>query len=92
MLRVFSPTGTNVIFLYINLSESRILIIIGFHGLSEVGFVLVFGALSARFLNQDLQDFQDYCRGELNSPSHDTDPFPYFSINIVTLRQLKSIS
>ena len=28
-------------------------------------------------LNQDLQDFEDYCRGELNSPSHDTDTFPY---------------
>ena len=28
-------------------------------------------------LYQDLEDFTDYCRGELNSPSHDTDTFPY---------------
>ena len=57
MLRGFSPTGSNVIFQLNKVFESRILRINGFHGLSEVGFVLVFGALSARFLNQDLQDF-----------------------------------
>ncbi len=32
-------------------------------------------------MNQDLKDFEDYCRGELHSPSHDTDAFPYYRIN-----------
>ena len=48
-------------------------------------FWLVFGELSARFLNQDLQDFEDYCRGELHSPSHDTGAFSNFGINVVSL-------
>ena len=43
-------------------------------------------------LNQDLQDLQDclisqmishYCRGELHSPSHDIDTFPYFQNDIM---------
>ena len=32
------------------------------------------------------------CRGELHSLSYDTGAFLYFGINIVSLRQLKSIS
>jgi hypothetical protein len=85
MLRVFSPTGSNVIFSQLYVLNH------GFYGLLDFTDVwaglcwLVFGVLSARFLNQDLQDFEDYCRGELNSPSHDTGAFPYFGINIVSL-------
>jgi hypothetical protein len=47
---------------------------------------------AARFLNQDLKNFADYCRGELNSPSHDTGAFSDFGIKIVSLRELKSKS
>jgi hypothetical protein len=43
-------------------------------------------------LNQVLQDFEGCCRGELHSPSHDTDAFSDFGINIVSLMKLKSIS
>jgi hypothetical protein len=37
---------------------------------TDVGRIvfLGFGLLAARVLNQDLQDFEDYCRGELHSP------------------------
>jgi hypothetical protein len=57
MLRVFSPTGFNVIFPEIKCSESRILWIKGFHCFwKEVLVWFGFGALSAGVLNQDLQD------------------------------------
>jgi hypothetical protein len=48
----------------------------GLHCFWGVGFGWFWGACSL-VLNQDLQDFEDYCRGELHSPSHDTDTFPY---------------
>jgi transposase-like protein len=35
MLRVFSPTGLNVLFFSIHVSESRILRIMGFYGASK---------------------------------------------------------
>jgi hypothetical protein len=54
MLRVFSPTGFNVIFPEIKYSESRITWMLDF---TDVGGG-VFGALGAYswVLNQDLQD------------------------------------
>jgi hypothetical protein len=42
----------------------------------EEGLDLV-GRCLQLVLNQDLQDFEDYCRGEWHSPSHDTEAFPY---------------
>jgi hypothetical protein len=63
----------------------------GLHCFWGVGFGWFWGACS-HVLNQDLQDFEDYCRGELNSPSHDTGAFPYFGFNIVSLGYIKSIS
>ena len=46
----------------------------GFYGLldfTDVGRIVFSGLWGACswFLNQDLQDFEDYCRGELHSPS-----------------------
>ena len=54
----------------------------GFYGLldfTDVGPIVFSGLWGACswFLNQDLQDFEDYCRGELHSPFQDTDTFPY---------------
>jgi hypothetical protein len=62
MLRVFSPTGLNIIFPEIKCSESGILWIKGFYGYWR-GYLRL-GELAVVVLNQDLQDFEDY-RGRL---------------------------
>jgi hypothetical protein len=42
-------------------------------------------------MTKHLQSIKDYCSGELHSPLRDTDAFSDISINVVYLRQLKSI-
>ena len=97
MLRVFSPTGTNVNFAVIIRFWIRIyrifrirenVFVLGWEVIrrdamlrvfSPTGFNVNFAVIILFWIIdfRDLQDFQDYCRGELHSPSHDTGAFPY---------------